>query len=283
MPPRKPPTARQRRLGAELRKMREHAGLTPTEAAALLGTDRTTISNTESGRFGVSGARVRTWADHYACHDTAYVDALADMAEERIKGWWEDYRGELSGSALDLAELEHHAAGFRSVQIMHMPGLLQTEDYVRAVYAEALPAPTPAGLRRRISHRLRRRDVLDRMNPPICTFLIHEAALRMQFGGRKVALGQLEHLLKESERDNVTVRVIPFAVGGFPNAGSSTHYVYGPVPQLDTVQTDALLGAGFVDAEARLRVFRAVLDRTEGRSLDPQSSRDFIKEVAEQV
>ncbi|MER6504939.1 helix-turn-helix transcriptional regulator [Streptomyces sp. NPDC001455] len=283
MPPRKPPTARQRRLGAELRKMREHAGLTPTEAAALLGTDRTTISNTESGRFGVSGARVRAWADHYACHDTVYVDALAEMAEERIRGWWEDYRGELSGSALDLAELEHHAVGFRSVQIMHMPGLLQTEDYARAVYAEALPAPNPASLRRRLSHRLRRRDVLDRPNPPTCTFLIHEAALRMQYGGRKVAAGQLEHLLKESERDNVTVRVIPFAAGGFPNAGSSTHYVYGPVPQLDTVQTDALLGSGFVDGEARLRVFRAVLDRTEGRSLDPQSSKDFIKEVAEQV
>ncbi|WP_406740047.1 Scr1 family TA system antitoxin-like transcriptional regulator [Streptomyces atratus] len=283
MPPRKPPTARQCRLGAELRKMREHAGLTPTEAAALLGTDRTTISNTESGRFGVSGARVRTWAGHYACSDEAYVDALANMAEERIKGWWEDYRGELSGSALDLAELEHHAAGFRSVQIMHMPGLLQTEDYVRAVYSESLPAPSPASLRRRISHRLRRRDVLDRSDPPACTFLVHEAALRMQFGGRRVARGQLEHLLKESERDNVTVRVIPFAVGGFPNAGSSTHYVYGPVPQLDTVQTDALLGSGFVDAEARLQVFRAVLDRTEGRSLDPQSSRDFIKEVAEQV
>lgn len=283
MPPRKPPTARQCRLGAELRKMREHAGLTPTEAAALLGTDRTTISNTESGRFGVSGARVRTWAGHYACSDVAYVDALAGMAEERIKGWWEDYRGELSGGALDLAELEHHAAGFRSVLIMHMPGLLQTEDYARAVYAEALPTPTPSSLRRRLSYRLRRRDVLDRQDPPRCVFLIHETALRMQYGGRKVAAGQLEHLLKESERDNVTVRVIPFAAGGFPNAGSSTHYVYGPVPQLDTVQTDTPTGSAFLDAEARLRVFRAVLDRTEGRSLDPQSSREFIKEVAEHV
>lgn len=283
MPPRKPPTARQCRLGAELRRMRERAGLLPTEAAALLGTDRTTISNTESGRFGVSGMRVRTWAAAYACPDAAYVDALVDMAEERIKGWWEDYRGELSVSALDLAELEHHATGFRSVQIMHMPGLLQTEDYARAVYAQALPVPTPAGLRRRLSHRLRRRDVLDRPDPPMCVFLIHEAALRMRYGGRKVAAGQLDHLLKESERDNVTVRVIPFSAGGFPNSGSSTHYVYGPVAQLDTVQTDTPSGSGFVDAEARLLTFRAVLDRTEGRSLDPQSSRDFIKEVAEQV
>ncbi|MFI5758979.1 Scr1 family TA system antitoxin-like transcriptional regulator [Streptomyces sp. NPDC051569] len=283
MPPRKAPTARQRRLGAELRKIRERAGLTHAEAAQLLSTDRTTISNTESGRFGVSSGRVRAWAETYNCHDGAYVDALADMADERINGWWEDYRGELSSLALDLAELEHHAVAIRAVQIMHMPGLLQNEEYVRAVFAEAVPPPSPARQRRQLSHRLKRRDVLDRPNPPSCTFLIHEAALRMTYGGSKVARGQLDYLLKESERDNVTVRVIPFAAGGFPNAQSSTHYVYGPVPQLDTVQTDTATGSRFQDAETRLANWRAMLDRIEELSLDPESSRDFIRKIAQQV
>jgi transcriptional regulator with XRE-family HTH domain len=283
MPPRKAPTARQRRLGSELRKIREHTGLTLADAAALLGTDRTAISNTESGRFGVSGERVRTWAGHYSCPDTAYIEALASMAEERISGWWEHYRGGLSSGALDLAELEHHAVALRAVQIMHMPGLLQTEEYARAVFAEAVPPPDAAALRRQLSHRLQRRDVLDRAQPPACTFLIHEAALRMEYGGPKVARGQLEYLLKESDRDNVTVRVIPFAVGGFPNAGSSTLYVYGPVPQLDTVQMDTATGPAFLDAETRLANYRAVLDRTEERSLDPQKSRDFIYGIAQQV
>ncbi|MFF5566263.1 Scr1 family TA system antitoxin-like transcriptional regulator [Streptomyces sp. NPDC012623] len=283
MPPRKPPTARQSRLGAELRKMREHAGLTPAEAAALLRTDRTTISNTESGRFGVSGSRVRTWAGHYECPDAAYVDALAGMAEERVKGWWEEYRGELSGGALDLAELEYHAVGIRSVQIMYMPGLLQNEDYARAVFAEAVPPPSPTRLRRWLSHRLKRRDVLDRENAPICTFLVHEAALRMTYGGSRVARSQLEHLLKESERDNVIVRTIPFAAGGFPEPGGSTQYVTGPVPQLDTVQLDTTTGPAFLDAETRLVNYRAVLDRIERLSLDPEASRDFIRQVAKQV
>ncbi|MFE1962431.1 helix-turn-helix domain-containing protein [Streptomyces sp. NPDC059479] len=283
MPSRKAPTARQRRLGSELRRIREHTGLSLTDAAAMLGTDRTTVSNTESGRFGVSGGRVRAWADHYGCSDAAYIEALVAMAEERINGWWEDYRGDLSAAALDLAEMEHHAAGIRAVQIMHMPGLLQTERYASAVYAEAVPSPSPASLRRRLSHRLRRRDVLDRPNPPTCTFLIHEAALRVQYGGPEVTRSQLDHILRESDRDNVTVRVIPFAAGGFPNAGSATHYVYGPVPQLDTVQTDTPTGSGFVDAETHLANFRAVLDRTEERSLDPQSSRDFINKIAQQV
>ncbi|MFD8967562.1 Scr1 family TA system antitoxin-like transcriptional regulator [Streptomyces sp. NPDC059568] len=283
MPSRKAPTARQRRLGTELRKIREHTGLSLTDAAAMLGTDRTTISNIESGRFGVSPERVRTWAGHYECPDTAYIEALATMAAERISGWWEDYRSDFSSGALDLAELEHHAAGIRSVQIMYMPGLLQNEDYARAVYAEVVPPLSPSRQRRQLSHRLKRRDVLDREDPPTCTFLIHEAALRMVYGGSKVARGQLNHLLKESDRDNVTVRVIPFAAGGFPETGSSTQYVYGPVPQLDTVQTDTATGPAFLDAETRLVNYRAVLDRVEERSLDPESSRDFIRDIAKQV
>ncbi|MYZ40420.1 MULTISPECIES: helix-turn-helix transcriptional regulator [unclassified Streptomyces] len=283
MAPRKALTARQRRLGSELRKIREHTGLSIAQAAALLGADRTTISNTESGRFGVSPARVRAWASHYKCPDVAYIDALADMAGERINGWWEDYRGDLSSAALDLAELEHHAVGIRSVEIMHFPGLLQTEDYARAVFAEAVPAPNAAHLRRLLSHRLKRRDVLDRPEPPACTFLVHEAALRMTYGGPKVTRGQLDYLLEESERDNVTVRAVPFAAGGFPHANSSAHYVYGPVPQLDTVQTDTATGSGFLDAETSLVNWRVALDRTEEKSLDPESSRDFIRKIAQQV
>lgn len=283
MPPRKAPTARQCRVGTELRKMRLHAGLALAEAATLLSTDRTAISNTESGRFGVSGERVRAWAGGYACPDDAYVEALAAMAEERGRGWWEDYREDLTSGSLDLAELEHHAVGIRAVLIMYMPGLLQNEDYARAVFAEAVPELPPARRRRLLSHRLKRRDVLDRENPPNCTFLIHEAALRMTYGDSGVARGQLAHLLRESERDNVTIRVVPFAAGGFPETGSSTHYVYGPVPQLDTVQTDTATGPAFLDAETRLRNYRAAMDRVEDLSLDPRKSRDFIREVAQQV
>ncbi|MFF2330141.1 MULTISPECIES: helix-turn-helix domain-containing protein [unclassified Streptomyces] len=283
MPSRKAPTARQRRLGTELRRIREHTGLSLTAAAAMLGTDRTTISNIESGRFGVSAERVRAWTGHYGCPDAAYVEALADMAGERISGWWEDYRGDLASGALDLAELEYHAIGIRSVQIMYMPGLLQTEDYARAVFAESVPPPSPERQRRQLSHRLRRRDVLDRHELASCTFLIHEAALRMVYGDSSVARGQLDNLLVQSDRDNVTIRAIPFAAGGFPYASSSAHYVCGAVPQLDTVQTDTATGSGFLDAETSLENWRVALDRTEEKSLDPDGSRDFIRRIAKQA
>ncbi|MCX4730602.1 helix-turn-helix transcriptional regulator [Streptomyces sp. NBC_01363] len=283
MPSRKAPTARQRRLGAEMRKMRERTGLSLTEAGAMLSTDRTTVSNIESGRFGVSTERVRAWAEHYGCSDEAYIDALAEMARERINGWWEDYRGELTSDALDLAELEHHAAGLRSVEIMHIPGLLQTEDYARAVFAEAVPPLSPTHQRRLLSHRLKRRDVLDRVDQPRCVFLVHEAALRMVYGGSAIARSQLDYLLLQSERENVVIRAIPFAAGGFPHANSSAQYLYGPVPQLDTAQTDTATGSGFLDAETSLENWRVALSRTEERSLDPEKTRDFIRTIALQV
>ncbi|KAF4409583.1 helix-turn-helix domain-containing protein [Streptomyces lycii] len=285
MPVRKPPTERQRRLGAELRKMRERVGLTINEAAVLHRTDRTTVSNTESARSGVSTDRVRVWAANYSCHDSAYVDALAEMARERRTGaanWWDEYRDVLVSTLLDLAELEHHAVALRAAQITHMPGLLQHEAYARALFEEEVPPLAAGDFERKLAFRLRRNRVLDGPAAPQCTFIIHEAALRMRFGGRQTVRTQLTHLLEQSERDNVTLRVLPFAVGGYPSAASSTLYAYGPVPQLDTVQTDSL-GSTFADAETHLANYRAVLDRMEERALDPQRSRVFLHEVAQDV
>ncbi|MDK1472572.1 helix-turn-helix transcriptional regulator [Streptomyces sp. 549] len=279
MPARAVPSARQRRLGVELRKMRESAGLSVSQAASGLGVDRTRISNIEAGRVGISGERVEAFASLYDCSDRDYVCALAGMAAERRRGWWEEYRETMAVGALDLAELEHHAVGLRAVQMMHIPGLLQTEAYARAVFATAVPEPTPVELRRRLSHRMRRRDVLDRVQPPDCTFLLHEAALRLEFGGSSVMRSQLRYVLDESERDNVTLRVIPFCSGGFPNAGNSTLYAEGPVPQLDTVQLDVANGVALLDAVSVLAKYRAIISRTAELSLSSAASRDFIREV----
>jgi transcriptional regulator with XRE-family HTH domain len=283
MPPREAPTARQRRLGTELRKMRERVGISSAEAADRVGVNRARISNIEVGRIGVTEERIRVFATIYDCGDEAYVDALVAMAAERGRGWWEEYRGKSGTGLLDLAELEWHATAMRSMQAMHMPGLLQTEDYIRALFSIAVPKLSAVQIRRSLSFRLKRRDVMDRDDPPLCTFLIHEAALRMEYGGPKVALGQLEHLLEASERDNVAIRVIPFSAGGIPNAVSSTLYASGPVPQLDTVQVDVVKDVAMLDAETHLANYRAALDRVEEASLSPEETRDFIRAIARQL
>ncbi|MEU0741708.1 helix-turn-helix transcriptional regulator [Streptomyces sp. NPDC006134] len=277
MAPRSAPTERQRRLGAELRKLRLAAGMTTEHAAGLLGVPRTNVPNMESGRSGISPERVRTLAANYGCTDQALVDALASMASERDKGWWESYRGQLPDPFLDIAEMEWHARRVRIIVSVHLPGLLQTEEHARAVFEAVIPRLAPADVEVRVAHRLDRQQVLERTPPPDLDVIVHEAALRMEFGGPAVARRQLEHLLLMSGREAVTIRVIPFKAGGFPGAGQSVLYAEGAVPQLDTVELDSTHGPEFIHAETQLHKYRAHLDAANGVALEPDASRDFIR------
>ncbi|GGY90954.1 transcriptional regulator [Streptomyces poonensis] len=263
--------------------MRTAAGMTGEFAAGLLGVDRGKISNIESGTRAISAERLRTLACNCDCDDEAYVSALIGMAQPGERGWWERYRGSLPAGLLDIAELEHHAVRMRSVHLIHMPGLLQSSDHAQAVFKAALPPLPEHEIALRLALRLERQRVLCGENPPEYVGILHEAALRMQFGGPKVARTQLEHLLAMSEQANVTLRVIPFDAGSFPGAGQTVIYMEGPVPKLDTVQIDSAHGPDFLHQEAQLAKYRAHLDWMEQRSLSPETSRAFIQDIANQL
>ncbi|MGW1026211.1 helix-turn-helix domain-containing protein [Streptomyces sp. NPDC002577] len=278
------PTGRQLRLGTELRKLRERAGLTSTQASQLLGLkQQNQISNMESGRLGVSPERVHTLACHYDCSDKALVDALAEMASSRKRGWWEEYREILPAALLDLAEVEHHATLLRSAVTVHVPGLFQTTDYAREIFRQDVPELSPPDIEHRVSFRIKRQAVLFQDSPTPHQAIVHEAALRMQFGGPTVTRAQLKHLLDMSERDHVTIHVIPFSAGAFPGSGQSIYYAKGAVPQLDTVNLDQSHGPMFLDAEAQLDKYQVLLDRMEATALSPEESRDFIHKVIQDL
>ncbi|MFT2016094.1 helix-turn-helix domain-containing protein [Streptomyces sp. 796.1] len=276
-------TARQRRLGAELRKMREAAGLNAREAATALGIDYTKVSHIETARTGVGSDRLRVLANSYGCTDEAYLQALISMATERDHGWWEEYRGMLPAGFLDLSELEAKAKGLRTYQIAHLPGLAQTEDYARAVFNFTFPRLEENHIDARIEHRMRRAHILDRKGGPHFSAVIHEAALRMKFGGTATTKAQLEHLLTLSERPNCTIRILTFDAGGFAGSGQAVLFAQGDVPQLDTVQIDSAHGADFLDAAAQLNTYRDLLTEVESRSLETAQSRDFIREIAHKL
>ncbi|MEU9209455.1 helix-turn-helix transcriptional regulator [Streptomyces sp. NPDC048415] len=277
MPPTSNPTLRQRRFGAELRKLRERAGLTATGAAELLGVNQARVSMIETGRTPISADRVRSMANVYDCSDDQLVDALVAMTGRRTRGWWEEYREHLPAALIDLAELEHHATGLRAGLIVHIPALLQTTDHARALFRQVAPPMRQYEIEYRLTHRIKRQGVLHRENPSPYATIIHEAALRMGFGGPVVARAQLKHLLDMSELPHVAVRVVPFGTEHFPTTGQSFDYVEGSVPQLDTVQLDSHHGAcEFLDAETQLSKYRSVLDRMESCALSPAESRDFI-------
>ncbi|MFF5185534.1 helix-turn-helix domain-containing protein [Streptomyces sp. NPDC000345] len=276
-------TARQERLGTELRKLREAAGLKGREAAALLGTDAGRLSQIESGVAGVSEARVRQLAAHYSCTDTELIEALVTVATDRTRGWWEEYRGRLPTSFLDLAELEYHATHRRDVESLNVPGLLQTEAYAHAVFSYRVPELPRADTELRVEHRLRRRTIIEGSTPTPYEAVIHEAALRIRVDDRAAARAQLARILELSEADHVSVRVIPFDLDGFAGAWSTMMYAGGIVPKLDTVVRDAPHGTAFVDSEAQLGSFRTLFRKVEAASLEPGRSRDFIHRLAKEL
>lgn len=270
-------------MGAELRKLREHAGLATREAAELLSVNAARISSIEAGRFGVSAERVQMFARNYGCTDEPYVTALADMTaghHGQARNWWDDYRGVLPSGMFDLAEVEHHALAIRTAQVSLLPGLLQTAEYATLVFRQSAPGLSPSELGHRVEHRMKRQEILRGEDPTPYTAVIHEAALRMRFGGRRAMRAQLRHIAEMSESEGVAVRVVPFEAGAFPGSGQTMLYATGPVPQLDTVQLDAEHGSVFVHAGPQLEKYRTFAQRFEAVALPEKESRDLVGVIA---
>lgn len=282
MPLRSNPTLRQRRLGAELRRMREQAELGGSQLARTLGISPGQMTQMEKAKIGVSPERLRTLASACNCVNQPLINALVDMALEREKGWWEKYRGTLTIDFLEVAELENRAKRLTICTTTYVPGLLQTSGYASAVFARIFPPLPPQDIETRTAFRIKRQEVVRSGAIPLQVF-IHEAALRMQFGGLKVLVDQLGSLIDDSEQPGISVRVVPFAVDTFPGSGENLTFAEGPVRELDTIQMDVAQGALFFDSPADLAKHRAIFARLDSTALSEEGSRDFIRSVMEDV
>lgn len=205
------------------------------------------------------------------------------MAADRTRGWWEEYRGRLPTPFLDLAELDHHAAFRNEVAVLFVPGLLQTEDYARAVFSARVPELAAEELELRIRHRMAWRVILERPSSVPYKVVIHEAALRIRVSDRAASRSQLIRLAELSEADHITLRIVPFDLDGFARASSAMTYVGGPLPKLDTVVRDAPHGSVFLDSEAQLNAYRTRFRKVEAVSLAPDRSRDFLNTLAREL
>ncbi|MFF0594409.1 helix-turn-helix domain-containing protein [Streptomyces antibioticus] len=277
------PTARQMRLGSELRRLREAAGKPAKEVAGLLATSSAHMSQIEAGSSGISEERLRRLAAHCACTDEELIDALVTMATDRTRGWWDEYRGVLPPVNLDLAEMEHHATFLREVVIAYVPGLLQTPDYARAVFGYMRPELPESELTPRVEHRMRRHNVIEGERPTSYDAIVHEFALRIRVADRQVARAQLLKILEQTEQQHVNVRVIPTDQDGFGGAGASMMYLGGPVPQLDTGLREGATGTAFIDVEPQLRTLRTLFRKVEAATLDCTASRDFIHRLSKEL
>ncbi|MFD7411525.1 helix-turn-helix domain-containing protein [Kitasatospora purpeofusca] len=273
------PTLRQRRLGTELRRMREQAGFGGSQLARDLGINPAHVTQMEAGKTGISVERLRTIAALCMCVNQPLIDALADIITTRGKsGWWEEYRGELATDFLDVAELESDARRLVTYTTTFVPGLLQTTAYASALFSQTYPPLPPHEVELRTSFRMRRQLMVQSAATPFCAF-IHEAALRMQFSGPKDLAEQLEALLAQSERPNISLRIVPFGVDSVPSPSENFTYAEGPVVDLDAAQMDTGHGGQLFDAPAHLARFRALIAQMGSTALSEERSRDLIQSI----
>jgi hypothetical protein len=163
---------------------------------------------------------------------------------------------------------------------MHIPALLQTQEQMRGIFTSTVPKLPECEIDVRVRFRLRRQEIVGGVD---YRAVIHEAALRIRAADTKVARDQLLHILEQSDRPQVTVRVVPFDVDGFVVIDTPLVYANGPVPQLDTVLVDKPHGGAFLDAEAQLSRYRQVLRKLESAALGVVESRDFIHRLVQQM
>ncbi|MFJ5119338.1 helix-turn-helix domain-containing protein [Kitasatospora sp. NPDC088548] len=282
MPPRPSPTLRQRRLGIELRRMREQAGFGGSQLGHIVGMSPAQVTQMESGRIGISVDRLHTIAAACNCDNRPLIDALANIITERGKGWWEEYREVLTTHFLEVAEIESFAKKLSTCTTNYIPGLLQTGAYASAVFTRVYPPLPRKDIDVRTAFRVQRQQLVRSGTTPLRAF-IHEAALRMQFGGPEVLADQLDALVEDSEQAGISIRVMPFAVDTFPGAAENLTFAEASVSELDTVQLDVAHGVLFFDAPADLAKHRAIFNRMDSIALSDEESRDFIRFIKKEV
>ncbi|GHF85712.1 transcriptional regulator [Kitasatospora xanthocidica] len=211
---------RQRRFGAELRRLREAASLSVKDAGALIGIAGPQLSHIEAARTGLDPERLTILLEAYGCTDGTYSKLLHGLGTSNGKGWWSAFKGKVPALALDLAEAEDRSEAFAVFDALYIPGTLQVPGYVEAIYKGAYKDgrwDTATA----IEFRLQRQRIITDSKQRQFRYVIHEAALRMQFAGKSVMREQLLHLVDMAELPNVTIEILPFdALGRAPYAGA---------------------------------------------------------------
>jgi transcriptional regulator with XRE-family HTH domain len=275
------PTLRIRWLGMHLRRLREEAGMTLKEASDVMERSLSSLSKIETGRNTVRTRDLRVILDAYRLEDEELrVSLLALLRDSRKTGWWEEHGKVLSEPFQDFLSLEGDAATIRNHETTVIPGLLQVEEYTRALLIGAItPAEIIDDL---VAVRMARQAVLSRKPAPWLWAIIGEAALHQVVGGPVVMRAQLEHLLDASKENNVTIQVLPFSAGA--HAGIDGPFLILEFPEYSnwTVgYVGSLAGSLYVEHENAMRRFSMVFDHLRASALSEADSRVLIQRAAE--
>jgi len=279
------PTVLRILLGAQLRRLREAKRISLEEAGNFIRASHSKISRLETGRVGFKDRDIADLLTLYGVNDEAERQALRDLAgRANAQGWWHDYSDVLPTWFEAYVGLEEAATQIRAYEVQFVPGLLQTGDYARAVSLLGDPNATDREIDRRVALRLARQAVFTRPKPPNFWAVLDEAVLRRPIGGVEVMRAQVRHLLEMSQRQNVTIQIVPFTAGGHAAAGgpfSILRFAEYDLP--DVVYLEQLTSSLYLDKHEMVDSYLMVMDRLCVDAVTPTNSvktmRTLLKEL----
>ena len=278
------PTVRRLQLGNELRHAREAAGRTMDEAAVVIERTTSTISRLEHGQTGI---RQRDLADLLRSYgaDPALIEQLGELARNNSqRGRWSGYRRAYPGWFRMFVDLEEDATSLLHFQVEVVPGLLQTEDYIRTVLSNGVPKIANDQVENAVRARRHRQAVLTKQDAPQVGFVVSESALRRVVGDARIMRDQLEHLVEVALLPSVQLQVLPFDAPSFGASMFGFILVRIPAPgaagPLDFVYLEDYFDARYHDDKGDVEAYTALWNRLQAAALGPVESRTFVLEVA---
>jgi Domain of unknown function (DUF5753)/Helix-turn-helix domain len=268
-------------LGAQLRRFREAADITPDRAGYAIRASRSKISRMEHGRVGFKPRDIADLLTAYGVTDEQVRAGILSLARQaNAQGWWAQYGDILPDWFEAYLGLEEAASLIRTYELQFVHGLFQTEAYAHAVTVLGHAAAPADEVDRRVSLRLKRQELLTGPEPPRIWSVMDEAALRRPLGGRKVMRAQLSHLQEVAGLPSVTLQVMPFRRGGHAGAGGSFTVLRFGEPDLpDVVYLEQLTSALYLDRRSHVDHYMEVMNRLSADALTPSESASFLGEI----
>jgi transcriptional regulator with XRE-family HTH domain len=275
------PTVRRMLVGARLRRLRTELGLTREEAAQAIRASEWKIHRLENGQVGFKDRDIIDLLARYEVTDPAEVaDFLTLAREANTPGWWQHYGDVLPSWFRTYVDLEQAAILIRTYEGQFVPGLLQTDDYMRAVVRGAHLEESGEEVGRRVRLRMARQILLTRQDPPRLWAVVDEAALRRPVGGSEVMRGQLERLIEATKLPNVTLQILPFASGAHPAMVGSFSVLRFPDEELpDIVYLEHLTSALYLNKPDEVDQYLHVMESICVRAAAPDQTVELLDQI----
>jgi len=279
------PTAQRIVLGVQLRRLREAASITTWQAGEAIRASRSKISRLERGQTGVKKRDLADLLTLYGVTGQGEREELLILARQAsAPGWWQQYKDILPKRLERYIGLERAASVIRAYEVQFVSGLMQTEDYARAVILLANPGASSDRTDRHVNLRMQRQQLLTEPGAPQLWAVLDETAVRRPQGGRHVMRAQLEHLLRLTDLPNVTLQIVPFRSGPPAAAGAPFTILRFPEPDLpDVVYIEHLSGALYLDQPSDITSYQTVINQLCVQALTGPDSQDMLRTLLTQT